>query len=448
MNRKKTNRLFGTDGIRGTFGQFPMEHDTLVKLGTAVGQVLRPRTLLMGRDTRKSGKAIAKSLAFGLPQETRVFDCGVIPTPGLSLVTARGDFDYAVMITASHNPYTDNGIKLFDANGEKISEELEQQIESVFFSLEDPVAYTLPMLKPYDGRILYEEFLKDHLDTLEQPAGTLKCVVDCANGATSEVAPVIFARAGISAEIIHHRPDGENINRDCGSTHLEDVRQRVIGSGADLGIAFDGDGDRVLFLDPDGEMLTGDHALYFIANYLFDSSAGERPKSLVVGTIMSNLGLEVALREKGIDFLRAGVGDKLVYRQMKANGAILGGEESGHTILSSFQKTGDGLLTAIYFLRAMLAAGLRPNELRSQFKVYPQVTRSLRIKEKIDLDQWDEYTGLVKVFQEKHGDDSRIVVRYSGTEPKIRIMVESKNQEIVDKYIIEFENLIKSRLGE
>jgi phosphoglucosamine mutase len=425
-----------------------MEHDTLVKLGTAVGQVLRPRKLLMGRDTRKSGKAIAKSLAFGLPYETNVFDCGVIPTPGLSYAAARGDFDYAVMITASHNPYTDNGVKLFDANGEKLSEDLEQRIEEVFFSLEDPEAYTLPMLKPYEGRILYEEFLKGHLGTLEQPSGKLKCVVDCANGATCEVAPVVFARAGISAEIIHHRPDGENINRECGSTHLEDLRQRVIGSGADLGIAFDGDGDRVLFLDPEGIVLTGDHALYFIANYLFDSSTEERPKSLVVGTIMSNLGLEVALRQRGIDFLRAGVGDKHVYRQMKANGAILGGEESGHTILSSFQKTGDGLLTAIFFLRAMLDAGLRPNELRSQFKVYPQITRSLRIKEKIDLDQWDGYTGLVKEFQEKHGEDSRIVVRYSGTEPKIRIMVESKSQEIVDKYIIEFENLIKSRLGE
>ena len=448
MKQNQINKLFGTDGIRGVFGQFPMENDALFKLGVAIGDVLEPRKLLVGRDTRTSGKAIVKSLALGLPYEVKFFDCGVIPTPGLSLATAQGDFDYGIMITASHNPFTDNGIKLFDANGEKISEDLERQIEALYFGMEDPEVATLPMIKSYDGRAVYESFLKNHRSGLEQLEGTLKCVVDCANGATHEVAPIVFAQAGISAEIIQHRPDGENINLNSGSTHLEHLRQRVIDSGADLGIAFDGDGDRVLFLDPDGNVLTGDHALFFISNYLFEHFPEENAKPLVVGTIMSNLGLETALREKGIDFLRAAVGDKHVYREMVANDAVIGGEESGHTILRSFQKTGDGLLTAIYFLRAMLASGLQPNELRSQFCVYPQVTRSVRIKEKIDLAHWDEYAGAVREFQEKHGEDSRIVVRYSGTEPKIRIMVESKNQEIVDKYIIEFENLIKSRLGE
>ena len=448
MNRKQTNKLFGTDGIRGVFGHYPMDHDALVKLGAAVGQVLKPQKLLMGRDTRNSGLAIVKSLAFGLPQQTSVFNCGVIPTPGLSYVTAHGDFDYAVMITASHNPYTDNGVKFFDSKGEKISEDLEQQIEEAFFAMKDPIAYTLPMVKPYQGRALYEEFLKGHLGALLAPPKTLNLVVDCANGATHEVAPVVFARAGISADIMHHQPDGENINRDCGSTHLESLRQKVADTGADLGIAFDGDGDRVLFLDPQGNVLTGDHALFFIADYLFNAKEGDNLKPLVVGTIMSNLGLEKALREKGIEFVRAAVGDKYVYREMKARDSVIGGEESGHTILRSFQKNGDGLLTAIYFLRAMLHAGLQPGELRSQFRVFPQVTRSLRIKEKIDLEQWDEYTKMVGEFQREHGDDSRIVVRYSGTEPKIRIMVESKDQEIVDKYIIKFEDLIKSRLGE
>lgn len=448
MKKNQTNKLFGTDGIRGAYGQFPMEQDALIKLGAAVGEVLQPRKLLIGRDTRKSGMAIAKFLAFGLPMDTQVFDCGVIPTPGLSLAVAQGDFDYAVMITASHNPYTDNGVKFFDQNGEKLSDDLERRIEERFFAIEDPKALTLPMLKSYDGRAVYESFLKTHLPSLQVPDRRLRCVVDCANGATHEVAPLVFSKIGMSAEIIHHRPDGENINRDCGSTHMEELRKAMAAFRTDLGIAFDGDGDRVLFLDAEGRVLTGDHALFFISSYLFDTYTGDNLKPLVVGTTMSNLGLETALRAKGIDFLRAAVGDKHVYREMKAHNAVIGGEESGHTILRLFQTTGDGLLTAIYFLRALLHTGLSPSQLFSQFSMYPQVIRSVRVKEKIDLSQWDEYAEALREFQDNHGEDSRIVVRYSGTEPKVRIMVESKNQEIVDKYIIEFENLIKSRLGE
>ncbi len=448
MKMAQTNKLFGTDGVRGVFGQFPMDHESLLKLGRAAGEVLRPRKLLFGRDTRKSGASIMSSLAGGWPEDSELFDCGVIPTPGLSLATQVGDFDWGIMITASHNPFTDNGVKIFDGSGEKISEELERRIEDAFFGMTACEGNKQARLSSYDGLRVYQDFLGRHFPGVDEKTTSFKCVVDCANGAASEIAVRVFAETGFESELIHHRPDGENINRMCGSTYLDSVRERVLSTGADLGIAFDGDGDRVLFVDSEGFVLTGDHALFFISQYLFDSLPCHTIKPVVVGTIMSNLGLEKALQEKGIDFIRAAVGDKHVYREMVTHDAMLGGEESGHTILRLFQKTGDGLLTALYFLRAMISSGKKPSDLRSLFHVYPQVTRSLRIREKIDLAEWEDYKRVVDSFLEKHGDHSRVVIRYSGTEPKIRIMVESKFQEIVDEYIVKFEDLIKSRLGE
>ncbi len=446
---KKT--LFGTDGIRSRFGEFPFDQHALISFGSILANLWQGKKILMGRDTRESGRYIESTIAAGMADQAEVHSCGVIPTPGLSYLLGHSDFDYGLMITASHNPFHDNGIKIFQANGEKISGELEGRIENAFYSRygnekpereqsrEDPIR-DLPRAHTQE----YRQFLLDQsvdLDTLK-----LKCVLDCAHGATVEIAPLVFRETGLDMTIINTQPDGRNINDNCGSTDLRKLKTRLVSDKADLGITFDGDGDRVIFLDNQGFELDGDYALVMISDLLFNTNPDFN--KTVVGTIMSNLGLEMALKQRGIELVRTGVGDRLVYEEMKKRNAVLGGEQSGHIILRDFQKTGDGILTALLFLRALMILDMKIGNVRRLIVPQAQVTENIPIKKKRELRSWDELNRLIDGFNHRYGDNSRLVIRYSGTESLIRVMMESKHEQIISENLHKFVDLIKSNIGE
>ena len=446
MNRGPIHRLFGTDGIRSKVGQFPLDKDSLIKLGNSLGELFFDSKIIIGRDTRHSGEEIEKLITFGLSNKAKIYSCGIIPTPGISYITDHGDFDYGIMITASHNPFEDNGIKIFQNNGEKISEKLERRIENVFFSKTKPDIIP-PSNKHLKTNIkeIYLNFLQNHASQLK--GKKLKLVVDCANGATAPMAAEVLKKTDFDITVTHSKPDGKNINLRCGSTDPQILKETVIQKKADIGIAFDGDGDRVIFVDNRGNLMDGDHSLFTISKYLLHKDE-KKEKKVIVGTVMSNLGLEKVFDKSDITFIRAQVGDKNVYMEMINHNAILGGEQAGHIILRDHQKTGDGILTAIFFLKSLLKFNLQPSDIFDQLFLFPQVTRSIKIKEKKDLNQWTELDNMVNEFKKKYGKNSRIMIRYSGTESKIRIMVESERSSIVNENINKFERLIKSSIGE
>ncbi len=441
--------IFGTDGIRSRAGAYPLDETSLRALGAilsslaalAAGLRKRPR-ILLGRDTRESGPEIARQLAAGIGPHVAVLDAGVLPTPGLSFLTRRLGCDFGVMISASHNPFADNGIKIFDRRGEKISSRLESVISREFLAAGHGGRGAAARPDTADIRP-YADFLALEGRGLENRPGRL--AVDCANGAASLLAPALFQRLGIDAVVAHARPDGRNINAGCGSTQPRALRGLVARSRAGLGLAFDGDADRVAFCDGAGRALDGDHALYLLARYLRDREPRFRP--LVVGTVMSNLGLERALQRAGIGFLRADVGDKHVYRLMVRSGALLGGEPSGHVILRHRQRTGDGLLTALYFLRALDHHGWDAAELTRRLPLYPQRTLSLRIGRRRPLAAWPEFQRLQRGFVARHGRRARLLARYSGTEPVIRIMIEARDPEIIETHLPAFRALVEGELG-
>jgi phosphoglucosamine mutase len=369
----KISKLFGTDGIRQQVGRFPLDDDSIAKLGQAIGTLIPGSKIIIGRDTRESGQHIEELIAASISGQCHITRTGIIPTPGLSFIIQHNDFDYGIMITASHNPFTDNGIKIFGSDGEKVPEKMETQIEDIFFRLRDSMlsAPHKSLIKDPSPQTkeMYRHFLSTH--AANGIKGTpLKVIIDCAHGATYEVAPLIFREAGLEPVVLHAEPDGKNINRECGSTHIETLKETVINQNADLGIAFDGDGDRVLFTDPNGRLLDGDYTLFMLSQYFLHTRIHKDFNKIVVGTVMGNLGLEKSLEQLGITYLRTQVGDKHVYREMKHRHSILGGEQSGHTILRSFQKTGDGILTALYFLKAVAYLGIKPAELFEQLILY------------------------------------------------------------------------------
>lgn len=447
MRAIKRSKLFGTDGIRSKAGTYPLDNESIYKLGAAIGELPASSKILIGRDTRESGIKITELLAAGIANGANLFNGGVLPTPGVSYITAQGDFDYGIMITASHNPYYDNGIKIFNSQGEKISPELEQNIENVFFSLKGNRKSThtggqkIGEIIPVSH--IYRDFLLEQASSLAEEK--LKLVIDCAHGATYEMAPFVFKAAGFEAKIINAAPDGKNINRDSGSTNPELLKDEVISRQADMGLAFDGDGDRVIFADHDGHILDGDHSLYAISKYLLETDTDF--DKVVVGTVMGNLGLEKALAEMGMTYIRTPVGDRHVYREMKRRKAAVGGEQSGHTILGNLLRTGDGMLTAVYFLKALSYLGLSPTDVFQDLTLYPQVTKNIPVREKKDIETWDRLKKEIDDFKRKHGKHSRILIRYSGTEPKIRVMIESEYNSVIKENLEKFEDLIKSEIG-
>ncbi|HEX7287191.1 MAG TPA: phosphoglucosamine mutase, partial [Candidatus Angelobacter sp.] len=387
-------KLFGTDGIRGVAGEYPLDKKTVFAIGRALGDHLPagPRRVVIGQDTRESSAWMAETLAAGLRMANVVGEsAGVITTPGIAYLTHTQRFSAGVVISASHNPWRDNGIKVFGPDGYKLADQTELETESEIFALLNTVSD--PRLAPAGEHSLPGDahLRAAYVDWLAQPvagAENLKAVVDCANGAASAVAPEVFTRCGLRADFTHNKPDGRNINENCGALHPKVVGREVVERKANLGICFDGDADRALFTDATGKVVNGDAVMLLLAREL--KERGELAQDTVVATTMSNMGLEIALRQSGIKMLRAPVGDKYVLEEMRKTGAVLGGEQSGHIILSREATTGDGLLTALHVLGVVSRSGKSLAELVADLKVFPQTIKNVRVREKRPLEQIPE----------------------------------------------------------
>lgn len=441
-------KLFGTDGIRGVAGEYPLDRKTVYAIGRAIGDHLpaSPRRVVIGQDTRESSFWIAAVIAGGLTQSrVAVESAGVITTPGVAFLTHSGGFSAGIVISASHNPWQDNGIKLFGPDGYKLPDATELEIEKEIFALlnsgEAEEERDHPMAANLGLHAAYVNWLAKPIAGAEK----LRAVIDCANGAASAIAPEVLKRCGLSAEYTHSAPDGRNINEHCGALHPEIVAREVVARQADLGICFDGDADRALFADHEGNVVNGDAVMLLLAREL--QERGELAQSTVVATTMSNMGLEIALRESGIRMLRAPVGDKYVLEEMQKSGAVLGGEQSGHIILSREATTGDGLLTALHVLRIMAQSGKSLKQLVAGMKVFPQTIKNVRVREKLPLEQIPEVAAAIQKAQGELNGNGRINVRYSGTEALARVMVEAANPETVHRLAGSIAEAIERALG-
>jgi len=443
-------RLFGTDGIRGTAGRPPLDAPTLTRVGAALARVLAagggaPR-LIVGRDTRESGTWIEAALATGTAAGgAALASAGVLPTPGVAYVTRALGFDAGIVVSASHNPFEDNGVKVFSARGEKLSEEQERAVEALVADPAfAPVVRPVPPPEPDDYAGPYLAHLAE---ALPDPGrlGALRLAIDTANGATSAVAPRLFRGLGFDVEVLHAHPDGRNINLGCGSTHPEALAAAVVAGGHRLGIAFDGDGDRAIFADRAGRIVDGDAVMLFCARHL--KQEGRLPGDVVVATVMSNLGLEAGLQEAGITLVRCPVGDKYVKEAMDACGAALGGEQSGHVIFADRQATGDGMLTALEVLRTMADTGRELDELAAGFVAYPQVLVNVRVARKPDLAGVPGVARAMAEVEAALDGHGRLLVRYSGTEPLVRIMIEGKDQQDIQRWADELARRVERDLG-
>jgi len=444
-------KLFGTDGIRAVAGEFPLDPRTIQALGQALVRVLRANGLqpavVIGRDTRESGPWMERSFVQGFSSRGgTAVSAGVIPTSAISLLTAKRGFAAGVVLSASHNPFQDNGIKIFAPAGIKIPDEWETVLEEDVLTSghESPAG---------DGRAEEKQDLADeYVDYLKgrtragSAVGNLKIVLDCSNGASSTLAPRVFGELGYDVIVLHNTPDGRNINLGCGSLHPEKLAEKVVESRASLGIAYDGDADRAVWVDEKGNILNGDHTLYVQSFHMMEN--GRLPLKKVVATTMSNLGLEIALHRAGIELARTKVGDKYVFEEMTRLGANLGGERSGHTIFLDDMQTGDGILTSLKMLEVMNVKGRPLSELTGGLYEFPQVLVNVRVARKVPFDQLKDVLEAVKAVKVKLKDEGRVDLRYSGTEPVARIMVEARDWETVSAYAQEIAEAVKRNLGD
>ena len=457
---RSERKLFGTDGIRGVADSFPLDAETTFAIGCALARHLAQaggpgrRRVVIGQDTRESSPSIADSVAAGLAAEgVGVESAGVITTPGIAHLARCRKFDAGVVISASHNPWTDNGIKVFGPDGYKLPDAVELDIEREIFAGIEKVSdggarptqasrCTLPG-NP-ELQLDYVEHLIANVDPVRRG---LKLVVDCANGAASALAPEVFPRwsKALSAEFIQRDPNGQNINDHCGALHPEAVARAVVEHKADLGVTFDGDADRALFADANGRVVNGDAVLLLAAREL--KSAGRLRNDLVVATTMSNMGLEAALKRSGIRMLRAPVGDKYVLEEMQQNGATLGGEQSGHIIFLDDATTGDGLLTALHVLHMVGRSGKSLAELVGDLKVFPQVIKNVRVREKKPLMELPEVARAIREAERALDGNGRVVVRYSGTEALARVMIEAESEREMHRYADSIVAAIQKALG-
>jgi len=445
-------KLFGTDGIRGVAGEFPLDRATVQAVGRALGAHLAasghtPRVLL-GRDTRESGVWIEDALAAGLAKAgASVERAGVMTTPGVAYLAHLDRFAAGVVISASHNPWRDNGIKIFGHDGYKLADDVELEIEqAIFADIKTNGGATHAVGEPK-----HRELTADYVNWLaaQCPADLsgLRVVVDCANGAASEIAPEVFRAKRVQATFIHAAPDGKNINERCGALHPEVVAKATLDAGAQVGISYDGDADRALFSDAGGKVVNGDAVLLVTARDM--KSRGKLAGDTVVATTMSNMGLEVALQENGITMLRAGVGDKYVLEEMKKSGATLGGEQSGHIIFrDGGATTGDGLLTALRLLEVVATSGKTLADLTADLKVFPQVIRNVRVREKKPFEDMPDVRALMAHAERHLCRFGRVNVRYSGTEKLARVMVEADCEDKVISLADAIAAAIQREVGE
>jgi phosphoglucosamine mutase len=442
-------KLFGTDGVRGRAGEFPLDPPTIARLGAAIVGAL-PRSagsrVLIGRDTRESGPWIERELVRGVRESgAAVVSAGVIPTPAVAYLTEAMAFDCGIVISASHNPYDDNGIKLFSGEGEKFDETLEAKIESAMaISSRAPGPEIGPSPQTHDFVGAYIAHARTALPDVVSLRGT-RIAIDCANGATATVAPRLFRELGFDVTVLNATPDGRNINLNCGSTHLEGLRSAVSSGKHRLGIAFDGDGDRCLLVDHAGDVVDGDAILLICAKHL--KTHGELHGNEIVATVMSNIGLELALREVGIGLRRTPVGDKYVMAELLAHKLSLGGEQSGHIIFTDYLFTGDGIVTALNVLRVVGDTGRELADLARPCVRYPQVLVNLRVREKRDLGSVPAIAAAITDLERKLEGQGRLLVRYSGTEPLLRIMVEGQDQSRIDHWAHELAAVVEQHLG-
>ena len=440
--------IFGTDGVRGTPGGYPLDQATIARLGAATVRVVdatRPR-FLVARDTRESGPWIERHLAAGVAAERgTLISVGVMPTPAAAFLSASEGFDAAFVISASHNPFPDNGIKVLTRDGEKASPELEAHLSDVVRATAWPPSFApVEALEIQDMTDAYVAHARRALGGADR-LGSCRIAIDCANGATSVVAPILFRQLGLDVVALNVEPDGRNINDACGSTHPAGLQEVVRAHGCRLGVAFDGDGDRAILVDDTGDIVDGDATLFICATHL--ASNGALPGSAMVATVMSNIGLEVALRRAGIVVHRCPVGDRQVLEEMRRRSTVLGGEQSGHIIFSDLLPTGDGLLTTLSVLRVMADTGRELSDLRMGLEVYPQVLLNVRVRAKPDLETEPEITEAIRRAEVTLGGDGRVLVRYSGTEPLLRVMIEGQDRTTVEDLAGAIAQRARDRLG-
>jgi phosphoglucosamine mutase len=433
-----TRKLFGTDGVRGVANVYPMTAEVAMQLGRALAYVIKfgssRHRIVVGKDTRISGYLLEYATVAGIcSMGVDVLLLGPFPTPGIAFITSSMRADAGVVISASHNPYQDNGIKFFSGNGFKLPDELEARIEVLMTQPEVegacPTATEVGQaFRLDDARGRYISFLKSTFPK-EMELDGLKIVVDCAHGATYRIAPEIFTELGAEVIPVGVRPNGRNINHKCGATSPETMITLVKRHGADLGVAFDGDGDRVIMADHRGEIVDGDHVLGICALDMVDRERLRR--KTVVGTVMSNLGLELALKDRGIRLLRAPVGDRYVVEAMLKGGYNLGGEQSGHVLFLNYTTTGDGILTALRVLAVMLRQNKPLAELAGFLQKCPQILINVEVKERKDLKTLPQARHAIHEAEKRLGTRGRLLVRYSGTEPKLRVMTEGEDESLI-----------------
>ncbi|MFQ5772219.1 MAG: phosphoglucosamine mutase [bacterium] len=447
-------KLFGTDGIRGVANEYPLTSEIAVNIGRAVASILgtdsqRPK-IILGKDTRLSGDMLEYALASGICSAGgEPYLAGTIPTPGVAYLTSSMDASAGIVISASHNPFYDNGIKIFNGDGYKLTDEKEAEIERFVLdknseTLCGSVKETGCVHTLDDASESYTKFLKCFLPDKSLFNG-MRLVLDCANGATYRVAPQLFSDLGAEVEFIFKAPDGKNINAGCGSEHPEVLIKKVIENKADVGLAFDGDGDRLIAVDEVGQIITGDRVLAIFAK--FYKKKGLLKNNLVISTVMSNIGLGIALNNMGIDHMMTQVGDRYVLQQMIASGAVIGGEDSGHLIFADYHTTGDGILTALRLLQAMQAESEPLSKLSKIMTVFPQVLINVEVKHKPNIESVPEIINAIRTVETSLGEEGRVLIRYSGTQPLCRVMVEGPSQEETQKHCQQIADFVQASLA-
>jgi phosphoglucosamine mutase len=446
-------KLFGTDGIRGRANEYPMIPEMAVKIGKAVAVKFKDKkksSIVIGRDTRLSGNMIECALVSGCCSAgADVYSAGVIPTPGLAMLASKLNVGAGIVVSASHNPFYDNGIKLFDGKGYKLPDETELEIEELINNdnlLSGNISSSnIGCLRTIDdASVQYTGFLKNTL-----PAGFsikgVKIAIDCSNGATYKIAPSLFADLGAEIETINTSPDGYNINENCGSEHIGFLSKKVLQTGSDIGIAFDGDGDRLVAVDEKGRILTGDKVIAICAIYL--KKYNKLKSNHVVTTVMSNMGLVSLFKDNGIKHTMSRVGDRYVMQEMLRTGSVIGGEDSGHVIFSEYHTTGDGILTALKLIQFMKEESKSLSDLSDIMTVYPQILMNVNVSHKPHIYSIKEVSDAVRQVETILGEKGRVLIRYSGTQPICRIMVEGESQSEIEKYCGYLADKIKEHIG-
>jgi phosphoglucosamine mutase len=446
-------KLFGTDGVRGEAGVFPLDEKTVSVIGNSLARQFteklgRSPRFIIGRDTRESSEWIERAFCAGAgAAEADCESAEVITTPGVAFLTGKFHFDAGVVISASHNPYQDNGIKIFLPTGKKIDESIEKEIEKDIYGvdIENHVTGETGELnaRAKDYRESYLDYLAGEFKTLD--LNDYRIVMDCANGAACGLAPELFRKFGAEVIAINNAPDGRNINENCGSLHLEKLQVKVLEEKADFGVAFDGDADRSLFVDEKGNLVDGDAVMWVMAKHL--QAAGKLNNNTVVATVMSNIGLEIALNSKGIMLLRTAVGDKYVLAELLKTGSSIGGEQSGHIIFPFHSLVGDGIYTTLFLLEAFRGNGKTLSQVTEGFTQFPQILVNIKVREKLPFEDVPEISQAAQIVENELGENGRLLLRYSGTENLARVMIEGENQATIDKQANYLAEIIKKSLG-